>query len=453
MNTSHAKRCFSAHCWAPLCLAIGVAGATLGSAPASAAFLVTGDPALYWSSLVSTTIAAPPPLAARSMTMAQIAIYEAANLTTGKANSSYLGLNAQTGDTRAAIAVAARNVLVAVNPAQTVLYDNALTASLALIPDSQAKTDGIAAGNAIAMAVIANRLNDGANVVVPYTPQAPGTPGAWQPTPPAFAAPIGPQLPNVTPWMMTSVDQFLAPPPPALDSAGYATAFNEVKSLGAFASAARTADQTNSAVVWASTAGGATWQNVALELAQANGMSTTDAALMLATLALANADTFISVWDSKYHYNFWRPYTAIRNGDIDGNGATDIDATWASRINNPAYPSHSSGLGGAGGSAATILAAFFGENTNYCITGTAGQRCFTSFWAGAQDGADSRIYGGIHFRFETEASLAQGRSVANLVLSKSLAPVPEPSTWSILILGFGLLGAGMRSKRTALKPA
>lgn len=450
MTTSHLTRRFGARRLTPLCLAIGIVGATFGSAPASASFLVEGDPVRYWSNLVSTTLGPPPPppLAARTIAMAQVAIYEAANLTTGKVNKSYLGLDAQVGETRAAIAVAARNVLVAINPGQTAVYDNALAASLALIPDSQAKTDGIAAGNTIAAAVIANRLNDGANLVVPYTPQAPGTPGAWQPVPPGSVPPIGPQLQNMQPWMLTSVDQFLAPPPPALNSMAYAAAFNEVKSVGSFASLARTADQTNSALVWASTGAGLTWQNIAMELAQQNGMSPTETARLLATLAISNADTFLAVWDSKYHYDYWRPYTAIRNADTDGNGATDVDPAWTSRIGNPNYPSHSSGLSGNSGSATTILASFFGENTHFCVTGTAGQRCFDSFSAAAQDSADSRIYGGIHFRFETEAGLAQGRSVANLVLANSLAPVPEPQTWAMLILGFGMVGAGMRSRKT-----
>lgn len=416
------------------------------ASPAAADILPTDDPALYWSSLVSSTLTGPPVLHSRTMAMAQIAIFEAANLTTGKAYKSYLGFHAQNGDTRAAIAVAARDVLVATNPSQAAQYNAALAATLAAIPDGQAKADGMSAGAAIAAATLAKRSTDGFNAIVAYSPQPAGTPGAWQPTPPGFAAAVAPQWGTVTPFAMTSGDQFRAAPPPDLSSATYAMDYNEVMTLGAVASAIRTADQTSAALVWAATNGGATWQNTALELAKSEGMSTIEAARMLALLAIANADSLISVWDSKYHYDFWRPVTAIRAGDMDGNALTIGDAAWTSRLGNPAYPSHSSGLSAVGGSASAVLAAFFGDATNYCINSSAGQRCFTSFAAGGQDGADSRIYGGIHFRFETEAGLRQGRSIADHAMNNVLGVVPEPATWTMLILGFGVIGGALRRK-------
>lgn len=429
-------------------LTVSTAAVLVGASasPAAAAQLVTGNPALYWSSLVATTIAGSPITTSRTSAMAQLAIFEAANATTGRKYNSYLHSGAIGGDTRAAIAVAAHNVLVAVNPARTSDYNTALATALALIPDSPSKTRGMATGATIAAKTIASRKGDGSNVGVPYSPQPTGTPGAYQLTPPLFPAAAGTQWPGVTPWVMASGDQFRAAPPPALGSAAYATDFNEVKDWGSTGSVLRTADQTDAAVVWASTAGGATWANVAIELAEGAGMTAEDAARMLAILAMGNADTFISVWDSKYHYDFWRPITAIRNADIDGNAATVIDGGWTSRINAPPYPGHSSGLSGVGGNAQAVLTSFFGDANSFCINGTAGQRCFNSLAAGAQDAADSRIYGGIHFRFENNAGLSQGRSVANFALVNALAPVPEPQTWAMLILGFGLLGAGMRSR-------
>lgn len=427
-----------------VCLPVGFA-----AAPASAAVVVTDDPALYWSSLVSSTISGSPILTSRSVAMAQIAIFEAANLTTGKQYKSYLGFHASSGDTRAAVAVAARNVLVAVNPSQTAQYDAALAATLALVTDGAAKDQGMALGNAIASATLAKRLGDGSNLTVPYMPQAPGTPGAWQPTPPAFGPALFPQWQNVTPWAMTSTDQFLPPPPPALDSVTYAIDFNEVKEWGSLGSVLRTADQTNSALVWQSTPGGLVWHNVAIELAQGSGMDTGDLARMFALLAMSNADAVIATWDAKYHYDFWRPYTAIRNADIDGNLATIADPAWVSRINNPAYPSYSSGLSALAGNGTAVLSSFFGDATSFCVMGTAGQRCFTSFAQAAQEAADSRIYGGIHFRFENTAGLNLGRNVAHYTLENALGVVPEPATWSLLILGFGVIGAGLRRTRRA----
>jgi hypothetical protein len=432
-----------------------IAAALLAGAaamPASAVVTVGGNPALYWSSLVTSTLTGSPIATSRTAAMAQLAIFEAANATTGQRYSSYLNSGAVGGDTRAAIAVAAHGVLVSVNPARTGDYNTALADALALIPDGAAKVQGMATGAAIAAATIANRAGDGFNLVVPYSPQSPETPGAYQLTPPGFPPPAGAQLPGVTPWVMTSGDQFRALPPPALDSAQYAADFNEVKDWGATSSLLRTADQSNAAVVWASTAGGATWANVAIALADGAGMSTEDAARMMAILAIGNADTFISVWDSKYHYDFWRPITAIRNADIDGNNATLMDAGWSSLLTTPPYPSHSSGISGVAGNAVAVLESFFGDANAFCISGTAGQRCFNSLAAGAMEGAESRIYGGIHFRFELTEGLAQGRSVGNLTRASLFTPVPEPQTWAMLILGFGLLGASLRRhKRPALR--
>ncbi|HEU4798375.1 MAG TPA: PEPxxWA-CTERM sorting domain-containing protein [bacterium] len=424
---------------------VAIAGAS--AAPAGAAQLVTGNPALYWSSLVATTVTGSPVTTSRSIAMAQLAIYEAANATTGRQYSSYVQADAIGGDTRAAIAVAARNVLVSVNPSRTAEYDAALAASLALVPDGAAKTQGIATGNAIAAATIAKRLGDGSNLTLPYTPQAPGVPGAWQPTPPGNGAAAFPHWQNVTPFVMTSTNQFLSAPPPALDSVQYATDFNEVKDWGGAVSLLRTADQSNSAVVWASTPGVISWQNVAIELAEGAGMSAEDAARMLALLAIGNADTIIALWDTKFEYDFWRPVTAIRNADIDGNAATLADASWTSFVTTPPYPSSSSGIASIASNAQTVLTSFFGDTNNFCIVGAAGQRCFNSFSSAAQAAADARIYGGMHYRFDVNSGLIQGRNVANFTLANALAPVPEPGTWAMLIVGFGLMGASLRRRK------
>lgn len=435
-------------------LTVSAAAMLAGAAatPAAAAQLVTGNPALYWSSVVSATLGGSPITTSRSIAMAQLAIFEAANATTGRLYNSYLNSGVVGGDTRAAIAVAARNVLVAVNPARTADYDAALADALSFIPDSAAKTQGIATGAAIAAATIANRLGDGNDLTLAYSPQPVGTPGAWQPTPPANAAPAFPQWQNVTPWVMTSTDQFLSAPPPALGSVQYATDFNEVKDWGGTISALRMDDQTANAMVWASTGAASAvlpWQDVAIELAEAASMTAEDAARMLALLAIGNADTIIALWDTKFQYDFWRPVTAIRQADIDGNAATLTDTDWTSRVITPNYPSHSSGIAAIAGNAQTVLSSVFGDANNFCIVAPAGQRCYDSFSAAATSAAEARIHGGMHFRFETDAGLLQGRSIAGFTLGNALAPVPEPQTWTMLILGFGLVGAGMRSKASS----
>lgn len=421
--------------------------------PANAAVVVTDDPALYWSSLVSSTMVGSPITTSRTIAMAQVAIYEAANATTGRQYKSYLNIGASNGDTRAAIAVAARNVLVSVNPSRTAEYDAALAATLAIVPDGAAKTAGIALGSSIAAATLAKRMGDGSNLTLAYTPQAPGTPGAWQPTPPGNLAAALPHWQNVTPWMMTSNDQFLSAPPPALNSVTYALDYNEVKDWGGTVSALRTADQTDNAIVWASTTSSRSavlpWQDVGIELAQAAGMGTTEAARMLALLQMGNADTIIAVWDTKYFYDFWRPVTAIRGGDIDGNPATISDATWTSRLTTPNYPSHSSGVAAVAGNAQAVLSGFFGDSNNFCISAAAGQRCYNSFSTAADSAALARIHGGMHYRFETDAGLLQGRSIGRFALENALGAVPEPQTWSLLILGFGVIGGALRRRPPA----
>lgn len=427
----------------------------MAPAPASAAQLVTGNPALYWSSLVSSTLAGNPVTTSRSIAMAQLAIFEAANATTGRQYGSYVQAETAGGDTRAAIAVAARNVLVTLNPSRTAEYDAALAASLALVPDGAAKTQGIATGSAIAAATIARRFGDGSTLTLSYTPQDPAVPGAWQPAPPGNGAAALPHWQNVTPWVMNSTDQFLSATPPALDSTTWATNFNEVKDWGGMVSALRTADQSANATVWASTttiSAVLPWQDVAIQLAEGAGMSAEESARLLALLALGNADTIIALWDTKFFYDFWRPVTAIRNAGIDGNAVTLADAGWLSSLATPPYPSHSSGVAAAAGNAQSVLTSFFGDTNDFCIVAPAGQRCYSSFSEAAASAGEARIHGGMHYRFEVEAGLLQGRSVAGFTLANALAPVPEPETWSLLIVGFGLIGAGMRArKRPALR--
>ncbi|MEO5938800.1 MAG: PEP-CTERM sorting domain-containing protein [Sphingomonas sp.] len=419
------------------------------ASPAKAAVPITGDPGLYWSGLVTSTIGGSPVLASRSIAMAQLAIFEAANATTGARYDSYLNINATSGaDTRAAIATATYQVLATVNAARAADYAAARDASLALVTDGTAKSQGMDAGYAIAAAVLALRANDGSTATLPYTPQPVGTPGAWQPTPPGNLPAALPQWQNVTPWLMTNVQDFVSPPRPALTSQTYTDDFNEVKDWGGTVSAFRTADQSNSATVWASTLGVLPWENVAIDLAQSNGLDTTDSARMLALLAMGNADTIIALWKTKYIYDFWRPVTAIRGADIDGNASTLSDPTWSSFLTTPNYPSYDSGVSAIAANAATILTSYFGDTNKFCIVASAGQRCYDSFSSAEQAAADARIYGGMHFRFETVAGLQQGTKVANFTLGNALAPVPEPSIWMTLILGFGVIGAGLR-RRTA----
>nr|MEA2798582.1 hypothetical protein [Phenylobacterium sp.] len=415
--------------------------------PASAVILVSDDPVLYWNQVLSTGLAGSPTVTSRGFAMVDVALYEAVNVTSGTPQTRYLeGLTTFGGDTRAAASVAAHDVLVKLNPAKTLEFDAALAASLALVPDGGAKTDGIATGAAIAAATIALRTGDGSTAVVPYSPT--GLPGDWAPTPPGFAPGALPQWSGVDPWLIGSSDQFRPGAPPALGSAEYAAALNEVKAIGAIGSATRTADQSAAAKFWEGAAGTGFWIQAGLGAAQAQGLTTLENASLFGLLSTTVADAVISVWDAKYYYDFWRPVTAIQQADLDGNAATVADAGWESYIAAPPHPSYISGHSGVAGAAATVLSSFLGDSNPFCLTAGLNTRCFTGYDAAMTDAASSRLWGGIHWSFDNAAGLDVGQSVARYAIAgHAFDVVPEPSTWMMMILGFGLAGAALRRVR------
>lgn len=423
------------------------------ASPARAEVAVSGDPALYWNQVLSKGLPGGPVVSSRGYAMVTSAIHDAVNATTtGKANYALMpGVVTPGGDTRAATAVAARNLLVALNPAGTATYDAALADSLALVPDGAAKTNGIATGGLIAAAMTTLRTGDGAGAPSTYTPG--GGLGDWAPTPPGNLPAAIPSWAQVDPWLMGSPDTFRPGPPPNIGSAEYAAAYNEVMAIGSATSALRTADQSASASFWVGAAGAAPWLQAGLGAVENDGLSTLENARIFALIATATADAVIGIWDAKYEYDYWRPVTGIRNGDLDGNAGTVGDAGWNPFVTTPNHPSYISGHSGIAGAAATVLGSLLGDSQNFCLTAAAMTRCWDSYSGAAQDAADSRLWGGIHWRFDNEAGLALGQQVgANAMASITFDAVPEPSTWAMMILGFGAAGAMMRRRR-ALRPA
>lgn len=416
--------------------------------PASAAVLPSDDPILYWNDQALALLGGSTPIQSRSMAMLNVAMFDAVNAAQGGKRHAYLtGVGATGGDTRAAASQAAHNVLVAIDPTHAATYDAALATSLALVADGTAKTRGVSTGNAFAGAMLAARATDGSGAVVTYTPT--GLPGDWTPTPPAFAPASLPQWGGVTPFLLGVGDQFRSVPPPALGSAAYAAAYNEVKDIGSAASVTRTADQTDSAKFWASNNASFAWMRVALGLAEGDGKSTLDTAATFAQLSVAMADAQIAVYNDKYFYRLWRPVTAIRSGDLDGNGGTVADPDWTSLLNTPAFPSYVSAHSALSEAAALTLGASFGDGTNFCLTLSFGSRCFANLTGAATDASDSRIWGGIHYRFDTAAGLVLGTNIGDWVLdARAFSAAPEPSTWAMLVFGFGL--AGWRLRRRAV---
>jgi membrane-associated phospholipid phosphatase len=392
-----------------------------------------GDMVLRWNEVMLDAIRADrtaPPAAARDMAIVQVAVHDAVNVIY-RADQPYAVTRQGPRDAspEAAVAAAAHSTLVALFPAQKTNFDAALAASLADVPDGPTENKGVALGRSVAQEVLALRSHDGSDSVVTYT--AGTQPGEWQPTPPAFQQqPLLPQWPSVTPFTMTSGALFRPPPPPSLTSPEYAAAVNEVKAVGAKDSATRTPEQTQIALFWINGPGTATppghWNEVAQVVAAGRGNTLMENARLFALLDLALADAGIVSWDAKYAYNFWRPVTAIRAADSDGNPATSADPTWAPLIPTPPFPSYTSGHSTFSAAAAAVLADFFGRDdvpfTLRSETPGVADRSFTSFSQAAQESGLSRIYGGIHYSFDNVQGLATGGALGHFVFAHYLRP-------------------------------
>ncbi|MFN9374409.1 MAG: phosphatase PAP2 family protein [Planctomycetaceae bacterium] len=412
------------------------------------------DEITYWNGVMLDAIrggSTPPPRASRGLAMMHTAMFDAVN-SVGKNYRPYEAsfVTSSTASREAAAAQAAHDVLVSLYPSLQGTFDTKLTNRLNLITNGADKTDGITLGQSSAQSILALRLNDKANLVVPYTP---GTdPGDWRPTPAGFASGLLPNWPQVTPWAISSGSAYRDPiGPPPLTSAAYAAAFNEVKDLGAQNSATRTADQTNIAKFWADGAGTATppghWNLIATGISQTEGLDIEENARLFAQLNIAMADAAIICWDQKYATEFWRPVTAIRAADTDGNSNTTQDTSWTPLLATPPFPSYTSGHSTFSGAASTILEEWFGANYGF-TTSAEGfivpNRSFASFAAAADEAGLSRIYGGIHFSFDNVNGLAAGRTLGAFVFSTQLQAVPEPST---LVLFAGAIAALAYTRR------
>lgn len=363
--------------------------------------------------------------ASRCLAMVHVAVYDAVNSIDGS-HSPYLGtVDAPAGSSaEAAAATAAYEVLSALFPAQASILDTTLADYLVQIPDGAPKTQGIGVGVAAADAVVMSRMNDGSMAMIPYTP---GTdPGDWRPTPPMNAPAMMPHWANVTPFAMTRNSQFRSAPPPPLRSMKYSRALNEVKDIGAKNSATRTQQQTMTAMFWADMPGTETtvgrWNLVARSVAGGNTLAQN--ARLFALLNIAMADAGIVAWNCKYTYNFWRPITAIREADTDGNRNTAPDAGWEPLLMTPAFPEYNSAHSTFSAAAAAMLSKFFGSDAATfeikAYSGGMETRIYTSFSEAAREAGMSRIYGGIHYSFSDSTAQAAGRRVCQWVWSRLL---------------------------------
>ncbi len=425
-------------------LSTSVCALALACAVPAAAVPVSGDPVRFWQDQMIGSLALPPDLLGHPYAMVDVAMFDAVNQTTGKTYHGYIkNLVTAGGDTRAAASQAAHDVLVKVNPAGAAGYDAALAASLALVPDGAAKAAGIATGAAAAAAVVARRTGDGYGAPYAYTPS--GLPGRWAPTPDEGIPAQFKFLGSTDPWVIASPSVYRPGPPPALGSAAYTAAFDEVKSLGSATSTTRTQDQTEAAQFLANV--NSPFERIALAAAESKGLSSLDSARVFAMASVAYANSVTSVFEAKYHYDYWRPVTAIRAADIDGNPDTLADPNWHALVFTPPFPSYSSAATGTASAFDDVLAGLIGNNYSFCLDGPT-TRCWNSLSDATTEFANARVWGGVHWRFDVDASLGIGNKIAGDVLgAHAFQAVPEPASWVLMIVGFAAVGCFNRRTR------
>lgn len=364
-----------------------------------------------------------------------VAIYDAINAIDGRYSvfASAPTSSATGASPEAATAAAASTVLRALYPTpQALAYvDSAYSAYLSSIQDGTAKTKGIAIGNEVATAFLTKRAGDGRNASVPYTfGSGPGvyqiTPGA----PPAPATPLVPWLGQMKTLAVDSASQFRPAGPPSLTSAQWAQEFNEVKEYGALNGSSRTPQQTEIGQFYLEHPGRQLNRNIR-DIATAQGLSVPDSARFSAQTYVIIADSMITCFNSKYHYNFWRPVTAIRAADTDGNDATQPDAAWLPFANTPNHPEYPAAHGCVTGSLAQSVERFFGtDKINVTLTSTAvpgvplAKHTFASTRDMAKEVTDARVYGGMHYRTAGVHGTVIAEKVAAWVSERYFRPVP-----------------------------
>jgi hypothetical protein len=399
---------------------------------------------LIASTAIVTTALQPPPVSALSFAMVQGAVYDAVNAI-DRGHQPYLVQppSNPTDSKEAATAAAAFRVLVGFDdlpglfPTQQPTLQPQYDAYIAALPDNPpgSRTAGVTIGEATARAMLTARLNDGrfGPSPTPY-PQAPGI---WRPTPPNFANDPAPWVGNVRPFLVPSAEMLRTDGPNALTSAAYTEDFNEVKELGSLYSTTRTSDQTDAAIFWQGHAH-ALFNGIFRTLAASQGLDIVDSARLFAMENLAAADAAIGCWNDKYYWQFWRPITAIREADTDGNPATEADPTWlplfdpATPVCNPPllvtppFPDHPSGHACATGAFVNTLQNFFGTDkiavsvfsSKSCTT-----RSFERFSDMLKEVIDARVWAGIHFRTADVQGSVLGNKVAHYLKKHYFQPV------------------------------
>ena len=356
-----------------------------------------------------------PPQAERVIASVHVAMFDAVNSIAPRYRPYLVMATPPKGASKeAAAAVAAGTVLAGLIPEETEALNTAMASYLATISQGAAKSDGIKIGQHVAARIVAERKVDGSDAPDAYRPKT--RPGVYVPTPITASS----MWPNVKPLAMTSPSQFRPAPPIALKSDEWAADYNEIKSLGGKSGSKRTPRQTEDGHFWLIT-GPVSYYPILRQLVAAKSMDLVDSARFMALASTAVADTFVAVFDAKYHYDFWRPITAIRNGDIDENPATELDPTWQPIDNTPKHPEYPCAHCISSAAVAAVVESVLGsadipEVSMTSPTAPGVTHRWTNVWAYADEVALARIYAGFHYRFSTRVGQNMGRDIGRYVV-------------------------------------
>ncbi|WP_249144157.1 vanadium-dependent haloperoxidase [Bradyrhizobium lablabi] len=394
-------------------------GVALACPIASASANVIAD----WDAKAVAIIApaVPAPLSQREAAMVNVAMFDAVNAI-GRRYQPYLFKQDSAPETsqEAAAAAAAAAVLTGLHPEAASDIKAAVGKYLATIADSTAKTEGVRLGEAVAAAILQARVTDGATAPDAYRPKT--KPGVWVPTPAAVAS----VWPNMRPFALASQSQFRPGPPPALDSKEWAADYNEIKAYGSKTSALRSPQQTETARFWLAV-GPAAYHQIPRQLILAQKMDILDSARLMALYSVALTDAYVAVFDAKYHYEFWRPITAIRNGDIEENATNKRDATWQPIDNTPMHPEYPCAHCINAAAGAAVLEGVLGSRTipEVAMTSTAAPGVthrFTDLDALCEEVSNARVWAGFHYRSSAAVGTAMGRQIGEYVVQNVMQP-------------------------------
>jgi hypothetical protein len=358
-----------------------------------------------------------PAMANRAVALVQTSVYAAVNSITGKYPATDPVIEAPAGaSVDAAVAAANHQVLGQLFPKAEAAIDELYAKSLAEMADDQSRADGITVGRKAAEAVFAMRADDKVEVAESYRPLT--TPGAYVPTVTPVASTWSD---NRLPWTLTSADQFRPAPPPSLDSERWAQDYNEIKTVGAHDSDVRTEEQSAAARFWVATSPKVYFPVVQSVTSQPDRDLSRNARLFAIT-SQAIEDALIAVFDAKYHYGFWRPMTAIRNGDRDDNTATERQADWKPMVKTPMHPEYPCAHCIVSGTVGTALKADLGSEPTPLLSSSSptdggATRTWETVDAFMQEVADARVWEGVHYRNSAEVGTEMGRLIAEQVVS------------------------------------